>query len=324
MSKAGFRKHPVWIVLVLVMLCESQTLASGLLETDEPIKLILNDWTSQIVLTKVVGHILEDMGYEVAYADVKVDEQWGAMVRGILHVQVEVWEGTMSQVFGRMVSGGGIVDLGSYSATTREEWWYPSYVEEQCPGLPDWRALKACADIFAVPETAPRGRYLAGPWEKPDAARIRALGLELTAIAAKDGNALWVELEKAIKEKRPIVLFNWTPNWVEAVYDGKFIEFPDYHPDCETKPEWGVNPEFAYDCGNPKNGWLKKAAWKGVESNWPCAFQMLKNMDLDNAHFARMAALVDVDRLSYDAAAEKWLSDNRNTWSNWPPESCKK
>ena len=29
----------------------------------------------------------------------------------------------------------------------KEEWWYPSYMTEKCPGLPNWEALKdeACA-----------------------------------------------------------------------------------------------------------------------------------------------------------------------------------
>src|SRR3546814_6777684 len=67
-------------------------------------------------------------------------------------------------IFGRMV------DLGSHNATTRDDWWYPEYMEEICPGLPDWQALNACADKFAAPETAPKGRYLAGPvdWIKQD------------------------------------------------------------------------------------------------------------------------------------------------------------
>ncbi len=36
----------------------------------------------------------------------------------------------------------------------------------------------------------------------------------------------YFDLAKSFKKKEPIVLFNWTPNWVEAKYEGKFIEFP--------------------------------------------------------------------------------------------------
>lgn len=289
-----------------------------------PIKVIINDWSSQIVLSKILGNIFRKMGYKVEYTQVSVDNQWGALSRGLEHVQVEVWEGTMSMMFNRMLRTGGIIDVGSYTAITREDWWYPSYVEEQCPGLPDWRALRDCASIFAIPETMPAGRYLAGPWEKPDPARIRALKLNFVAVPVRHANELWTELKKSFIKKQPIILFNWTPNWTETVYEGNFIEFPEYDSDCETKPEWGVNPDFTHDCGNKRKGWLKKAAWSGMEKKWPCAFQVLRNMDLTNSDFAKIAALVNVDNKSFDMAATHWVTENTKLWMSWIPKGCLK
>ena len=251
-------------------------------ESDKPIKVIINDWSSQIVLAKVTGNLFEKLGYRVEYVNKTSNAQWGALKRGLSHVQIEVWEGTMATMFHRMIKAGGMVDAGTHDAKTREEWWYPDYVEKQCPGLPDWKALKNCSSIFAVEETAPKGRYLGGPWEKPDSARIRALGLNFKAIRVKNGDDLWVELEKAFKVKKPIVLFNWTPNWIEAKYQGKFVEFPKHEPACETDVSWGVNKDFLFDCGNPTGGWLKKAAWNGMKKEWPCAYATLKNINFTN------------------------------------------
>ena len=316
------RKICVILAAVFVVVPGENTVFSSestVPETPKPIKIVLNNWTSQIVLSKITGHIFEKMGYTVDYTTLSVNEQWGAMARGLVHVQVEVWEGTMSKMFNRMLGEGGIVDAGSYSAKTREDWWYPTYVEERCPGLPHWKALKECAEIFVVPETNPRGRYLAGPWEKPDEARIRALDLNFKVVTVVNGNELWSELREAVKSQRPIVLFNWTPNWVEAIYDGKFVEFPEYEAECETEPEWGINPEYIHDCGNPKDGWLKKAAWSSMKKTWPYAFQTLENMDLANLVFAKLATLVDVDKMSYDDAAIQWLSENEELWRAWIP-----
>ena len=61
----------------------------------------------------------------------------------------------------------------------------------------------------------------------------------------------------------PIVLFNWTPNFIEAMYDGKFIEFPTFADECRTDASWGMNPETTHDCGNPKDGYLKLGVWSG-------------------------------------------------------------
>src|SRR3546814_14104367 len=82
---------------------------------------------------------------------------------------------------------GRMVDLGSHTATTREDWWYPNYMEEICPGLPDWKALNACAAKFAAPETAPKGRYLAGPvdWIKHEKEKIEALELNSNVVKVR-------------------------------------------------------------------------------------------------------------------------------------------
>lgn len=287
-----------------------------------PIKIVLNNWTSQIVLSYVAGEIFKQQGYPVKYVTSSVDEQWGGLSHGLVHVQVEVWQGTMSQEFDRLVALGAIEDMDAHDATTREDWWYPNYVEKRCPGLPDWQALKACAKIFSK-DGKSTGIYVAGPWEKPDAARIRALGLNFKVKSVKNGNELWVALKQAARLETPIVLFNWSPNWVESRYDGKFIEFPAYHPDCETNPAWGENTAYLYDCGNPSGGWLKKAAWSGFQATFPCAYESLKKMNFSNGQIANAAALVDVDKHSYQEAADIWLKANQSVWEPWLTTSCK-
>ena len=164
--------------------------------------------------------------------------------------------------------------------------------------------------------------YYAGPWEKPDEARIRALGLNFNVHVLPNGDDLWVQLEQAYKQKKPIVLFNWTPNWVESRYTGRFVEFPAYSPECETNPNWGVSKSYLHDCGNPKGGWLKKAAWSGMEKTRRCAFQTLQNINFDNKQISSAAALVDVDKLSYEAAAQHWLNQNEALWKSWIPKGC--
>ena len=210
------------------------------------------------MLSHITGTLFKHLGYNVIYNNAPVDEQWGLLRFGMGDVQVEVWEGTMAKEFNRFIELGFFLDAGAHSARTREEWWYPAYVKELCPGLPSWKALNQCAHLFATDETQPRGRYLAGPWEKPDRARIRALALNFSKVQADDASALWSVFEEAVSRKQPILLFNWTPNWVEHIHDGEFVEFPEWDIRCETDASWGLNPAFTYDCGNPKMAGLKK------------------------------------------------------------------
>ena len=305
-------------VIFLFWISTFQPLAA---KNQQPIKVIINDWTSQIVLAHITGQLFEYIGYKVEYSFATSNEQWGSLSHGIDHVQIEVWQGTMSEMFDRMVKAGRILDAGSHNAITREDWWYPTYVEEFCPGLPDWKALKRCAPLFSN-DSGKKGVYLAGPWEKPEGARIRALALDFIVQTVKEADELWRALASAQKERRPIVLFNWTPNWVEAVYDGKFVEFPEYHPDCETDPSWGINKTFHYDCGNPRNGWLKKAAWSEMPNRWPCAYQVLTNINFDNQAISQIAAQVDFHKRSHRQVAKDWIVDNQKLWLSWIPDSC--
>ncbi|MFD2206014.1 ABC transporter substrate-binding protein [Kiloniella antarctica] len=302
----------------------SPTYATSIPESPLPIRLIINNWTSQIVMTEILGKIYHDKGYTVEYKELASKDQWAHLHRGLAHIQVEVWQGTMSEDLARTSALGQVIEAGDHDALTREEWWYPSYVEERCPGLPDWQALKKCAVLFSDSSTSPKGRYVAGPWEKPERARIRALEMDFVVKPVKVADDLWIELNKAYTEKAPIVLFNWSPNWIEDRFDGEFVEFPEYDPKCETDPTWGVNSTRLYDCGNPKNGWLKKVTWVQTEQEWPCAHAILNDMNFDNAMISQIAAYVDADGMTHTQAADKWISDNTALISTWGAETCSK
>ena len=288
-------------------------------ESDDPIIIPTHNWNSQVVMSHVVGKLLEKQGYNVEYTPTDSQAVYESVRLGDVTLELEVWEGAFGQAFKEALGKGGIVDVGDHPAVTREEWWYPAYVEEVCPGLPDWKALNECAELFATPETAPRGRFLGGPvdWLKHDQERVDALGMDFQVVNAGSASALWAELESASKRKAPIVLFNWTPNFIEAVYDGSFIEFPRYGDGCKDDPAWGVNKEMTHDCGNPPDGYLKKAAWDGMEAKWPGAYAVLENVAFTNPQIAKMAALVDVDKYEPEEAADVWLEENESVWQAW-------
>ncbi len=96
-------------------------------ESTDPIKIVQNNWTSQLVLSIVVGEVLKSMGYNVEYKSSDTQLQYQALANGDMDFQVEVWEGSQRDSFEKALAGGA-VDLGAHDAITREEWWYPKYV----------------------------------------------------------------------------------------------------------------------------------------------------------------------------------------------------
>ncbi len=288
-------------------------------ESDDPIIIVQNNWTSQLVLSNVVGKVLEGMGYTVEYKPSDSQLQFTAIANGDMHFQIEAWEGSMKSAYEKGLKEG-MVDAGTHDAVTREEWWVPSYVAEKCPGLPDWKALDKCASIFATAETKPKGRFVGPPadWGKNYAERVEALKMNFVAINVGQAATLWAELQSAYDRKEPIVLFNWTPNFIEAKFKGMFIDFPDPDGDkCATDKSWGMNPDMVNDCGAPKKAWLKKAAWKGLAKQFPAAWGVMQKINFSNAQIAAASVMVDVDGLSPEEAAEKWISENAGLIASW-------
>jgi glycine betaine/proline transport system substrate-binding protein len=287
-------------------------------ESKDPIILTLNDWTGQHISTYTIGGVLKRMGYNVKYNQADYAAQFAGLEGGDLHVAMEIWETTGRQLMEESVKTGKTVDLEETGLDAIEDWWYPLYVKEKCPGLPDWQALKECAEIFATADTAPKGRYLSGAetWGGFDEERVEALGLNFEVIHAGTEGALFAELKAAYQRKEPIVLWVWQPHWVPIKYKGEFVEFPRYTDECYSDPSWGVNPKLAYDCGKPR-GWVKKIGWAGGDKKWPKAFQTIRKFRLNNEIMGRLVGEVDLEGRKADVVVAEWLDKNEAIWKKW-------
>jgi len=310
---------PIFILLNVIN--SSNSYAYHPVKTKE-IVIPLNNWSSQRVLSKVVGNLIEQLGEKVRYQDISASDQWGALRQGIVHFQIEVWQPSMAEAFNKMLKKRFIIDMGTHDALTREDWWFPSFVKSLCPKLPDWQAMNDCAQLFSDGSTDLRGIYYTGPWDYGDADLIRALNLQFSIKRLANDQALWQKLKTANEMKKPIVLLNWSPNWTDARIKGEFVNFPPYSPECEIQPNWGINKSLAKDCGNPVDGWLKKVAWTGLESTWPCVFNLIKQLNFNNEMIAEASALRVVDGYSEDEAAKVWINKYKSHTEQWLNLSC--
>jgi glycine betaine/proline transport system substrate-binding protein len=208
--------------------------AAGAVESSDPIKLTLHDWSGQLINTKIMGSILTEAGYNVEYVQADYIAQFAGLKNGDLHLAMEIWETTGREALDEATGTGKVVNVGETGLMAIEEWWYPSYMKDLCPGLPNWEALKDCAEEFSTPETAPNGRYVGGPvtWGGFDEERVEALELEFEVVHAGTDAALFAELESAYQRKDPIMLWVYVPHWAPAKYDGEFVEFPPYSAEC--------------------------------------------------------------------------------------------
>ena len=265
-------------------------------ESNDPIKLTLHDWSGQLITTTLMGEVLKEAGYNIEYVQADYIAQFAGLKTGDLHVAMEIWETTGREAMDEAIGTGNVVSLGETGMDAIEEWWYPAYMEERCPGLPNWEALKECAEAFSTPETAPVGRYLGGPvtWGGFDDERVEALELDFEVIHAGTDAALFAELEAAYQRTDPILLWIYSPHWAPAKYDGSFVEFPAYSAECYTDPSVGLNPDAAYDCGKP-TGPIWKVSWAGLVDKWPNAATAIRNFSISNDAMGAMVTDVDLN-----------------------------
>ena len=287
-------------------------------ESQDPIRLTTNDWTGQIVTTTIMGEVLKKAGYNVEYVQADYIAQFSGLESGDLHAAMEIWETTGREAMDAAIATGNVVNLGETGMQAIEEWWYPAYMEERCPGLPDWQALNECAEEFGTVETAPNGRYLGGPvtWGGFDEERVEALEMDFEVVHAGTDAALFAELESAYQREAPIVLWVYEPHWASVKYEGSFVEFPPYSAACYEDPADGINPDETHDCGKP-TGPIWKVAWKGVADKWPGAAAAIENFTISNEDMGALVAAVDLDGQSLDEAVAGWLGDNESVWSGW-------
>ena len=287
-------------------------------ESKDPIKLTLHDWTGQLITTKIMGEVLKKAGYNIEYVPADYIAQFAGLKTGDLDVAMEIWETTGRDAMDEATATGKVENLGETGMSAIEEWWYPLYMKERCPGLPNWEALNDCAEEFSTPETAPSGRYLGGPvtWGGFDDERAEALGLDYEVVHAGTDAALFAELESAYQRQDPILLWVYAPHWAPVKYEGEWVEFPAYTAECYTNPDWGVNSDAAYDCGKPR-GPIWKVAWSGVAEKWPGAHKAIKHFTVNNDEMGAMVSAVDLDGKEVDEVVADWMANNEDRWSAW-------
>ena len=297
-------------------------LAGGSVQADvesrDPIKLTLHDWTGQFVTTKIMGEVLKKAGYNIEYVQADYIAQFAGLKSGDLHVAMEIWETTGRDAMDEATKTGKVENLGETGMQAIEEWWYPSYMKEKCPGLPDWKALNDCAEAFSIPETAPKGRYLGGPvtWGGFDDERAEALELDYEVVHAGTDAALFAELESAYQRKAPILLWVYAPHWAPVKFKGEWVEFPKYEPACYNDPKWGVNKSAKYDCGKPR-GPIWKVAWSGVKDKWAGAHKAITKFNVNNEEMGAMVSAVDLDGKKVEEVVADWMAKNESRWKTW-------
>lgn len=319
-----FFRRKILAGLAALTLCTTAMAADWKPESLDPIKLTINEWNGQILHTHIVGEILKRMGYNVQLVVAGYFPQLIAMQDGSVSFALEIATTNIGDALKKALATGKVIDIGDEGPIARETWYYPAYMEEQCPGLPDWKALKNCAAVFATTDTMPMGRLLDYPadWGTTNPLRIKALDLPFVAIPAGSDGALLSELKVAVANKTPLLMMWYRPSWTHLAYDLREVKLPPYEEGCFDDPAVGINPHATYDCDFIK-GEIRKVAWKGMQTKWPAALKLLTELHFEDKDYVENLRRTDIEGESMDKVVADWMTTHESVWKAWIADSTK-
>jgi glycine betaine/proline transport system substrate-binding protein len=288
-------------------------------ETKDPIKLAIANTTDADIITYVFAEALKKAGYAVKIQPSDYAAHYTAVGTGDIDMLVDAWP-TYPELRDEVIATGKAADFGSTGVKAREGWWYPLYVKEKCPGLPNWEALKqeACIEALSTAETAPNARFIDAPadWATASDKRATALGLKVTIINPGSSAALAAALQGAIDKKEPVLGWGIDPFWVTAKNAGEWVEFPAFESACLTDPKWGLNPNETHDCGFRK-GDVTKIANVAATKKMPYAARILTNFKFDAKDVADTVYAVDVEGTPIEKYAAEWVAKHASIVDAW-------
>ena len=135
-------------------------------------------------------------------------------------------------------------------------------------------------------------------------------------INAGSAAALWAEIGAAEADKKPVVVFNWTPNFAEAVWPGEFVEFPEWEDGCDKDPALVQTQMRCMTVATLQKATSRKRHGKAWKTNGQQRTR-LEKISFTNPQIAEMAKLVDIDEMEPEEAAEEWLGANEDVWKAW-------
>lgn len=282
-------------------------------ETDQPIKIAINEWTGQHLSANIAAVLLGRMGYTVELLTAGGLPQFTALAQNEINLNPEVWDNSVTDVFTNGLESGAIVDFGELGLEPREGWIYPTYMEEKCPGLPSYQALFNCAEAFATAETFPKGRLITYPadWGTRSRTLVEGIGLPFNPVPGGSEGTMVAELKSALASEEPIIMMMWQPHWVFTEIDVKWVEWNETEGECI---EEGQVRETACGFAQAK---VNKIVSNDFAETWPGAAEFVRQFTLTNEEQNVMIDEVDQKGRSIEDVVAEWIMANEDKWTPW-------
>ncbi|WP_327325584.1 ABC transporter substrate-binding protein [Streptomyces sp. NBC_01210] len=278
------------------------------------VTLTVPSWVGAQANTAVAAYILKkELRYTVKTQQMGEVLAWDALSKGDIDAIMEDW-GHPKEEKQYVATKKTVVKGGDLGVTGHIGWFVPKYYADKNPEVTDATKLNKFAKDFKTAESGDKGEILEGSpdYVTNDDALIKNLKLDLKTTYSGSEAAQITAMKKYAKEKKPFLTYWWTPQWLNAQIDMVEVKLPEYQAGCDADPK-------KIACAYP-NTPLQKYFNADFAKNGGEAAEFLRNFKWTTAQQNEVALMIAGEKMSPEAAAEKWVKANESTWKAWLPK----
>ncbi|GGG71400.1 glycine betaine ABC transporter substrate-binding protein [Paenibacillus radicis (ex Gao et al. 2016)] len=184
------------------------------------IKLAYVAWDSEIASTNVVKEVLEQkLGYKVEMLQVDAGPMWAGISDGSADAMVAAWLPTTHASYVQKYEGK-FEDLGPNLEGTKTGLVVPAYIDIK--SIDELNDTTGKAVDYTIIGIEPGAGLMMSTEKALDDYGLRDKWTLLESSSA----AMTQQLQKAYNNQEPIVVTGWTPHWMFAKMDLKYLDDP--------------------------------------------------------------------------------------------------
>lgn len=275
------------------------------------VNMAVNPWVGYEADSAVVDYVLRTkLGCTVVDKNLTEQVSWQGFDTGQVDVIMENW-GHEDLAKQYITDKHVAQDLGSQGNQGVIGWFVPKWMADKYPDITNWQNLNKYADMFKTPESGGKGQLLDGDpsYVTNDKALVKNLSLNYTVIFGGSEAAEIKALQTATDQKKPLLLYFYTPQWALNDLPVAHVELPAYTTGCDATPA-------TVKCDYPPYNLNKVARTAWVDSASP-AVTLVKNFKWTNEDQNTVAKYIANDGMKDEDAAKKWVDANPDKVTAW-------
>ncbi|OJA05328.1 glycine betaine ABC transporter substrate-binding protein [Halomonas sp. QHL1] len=245
------------------------------------------EWSSEVASTNVVAAVLEQAGYEVDLTSLSAAAMFQALSTGDADAIVAAWLPTTHADYMERL-GDSIEDLGPNLDGTKLGLVVPEYTDVDSIADLNDNADSFNGEIIGID---PGAGLMALTEEVVD-----TYDLELD-LRSGSGATMTAALSSAINNEEDVVVTGWTPHWMFARFDIKYLE----------------DPENVY--GGAEQ--IHTAVRQGLEDDMPEAYAILDAFEWTPEQMGEVMLMNQEDGSDPYENAKQWVEDNQDVVEQW-------